>query len=90
MKEIIREASAGTVESSDALVQITPADGLELEIESVVLPQYGAAIRAAALETLGALGVAKAHVRILDRGALDCVIRARVETAALRAAEVEK
>ena len=30
-------------------------------------------------------GVECARVRLVDRGALDCVIRARVETAVLRA-----
>ena len=32
-------------------------------------------------------GVADANVRVVDRGALDCVIRERVETAILRAKE---
>ena len=35
-------------------------------------------------QVLAECGVDKAAVRVIDRGALDCVIRARVETAALR------
>ena len=35
-------------------------------------------------EVLAENGVEKANVRIIDRGALECVIRARVETAVLR------
>jgi len=89
VKKIVKEASAGTVESSDVLVHIAPnADGIEIDVESVVLYQFGDAIRAAVLETLQEQGVENARLRIMDRGALDCVIRARVETAVLRAEEV--
>ena len=89
MKRIVKEASAGTVESSDVLVHIAPNEsGIEIDVESVVLFQFGDAIRAAVLETLQEQGVENAKVRVMDRGALDCVIRARVETAVLRAEEV--
>lgn len=91
MNIIRQEAAAGTAESSDALVHIAPGTGtVELEIESVVLSQFGEAIRTAALETLTELGVDNAKVHIMDRGALDCVLRARVETAARRAMEVKE
>lgn len=85
---ILRSAVAGTLESSDAYVRIAPYDGqgIELEIESVVLAQYGPAIRRCVLETLAALGISSCRVAIQDRGALDCVLEARVEAAALRAA----
>ena len=42
-----------------------------------------------AMETLGRLGVENARVSIVDKGALDCTIKARVECAAMRAAEHE-
>ena len=89
MKRIVKEASAGTVESSDVLVHIAPNEsGIEIDVESVVLFQFGDAIRSAVLETLQEQGVENARVRVMDRGALDCVIRARVETAVMRAEEV--
>ena len=89
MKKIVKEASAGTVESSDVLVHIAPNEsGIELDVESVVLFQFGEAIRAAVLDTLREQGVENAKVRVMDRGALDCVIRARVETAVMCAEEV--
>lgn len=85
MAEIVRSASAGTLESSDAYVEIEPGDGtIELRVESVVEAQFGDAIRAAAREVLAGCGIQSARVRIADRGALDCVIRARVETAVRR------
>ena len=82
--EIIKNASAGTMESSDAYVEITPADDLNIELESVVLAQFGEDITAAVKDVLQQCGVEKANVRVVDRGALECVIRARVETAVNR------
>ena len=83
--KIIKSASAGTLESSDAYVEIEPAkDGIQLQVESVVMNQFGDAIEKTVREVLQEQSVENANVRIIDRGALDCVIRARVETAVLR------
>ena len=79
------KASAGTMESSDAYVEIEPCDsGLNIEIESVVLKQFGEKIKLAVSDVMREQGIEKAFVRVMDRGALECVIRARVETAVLR------
>ena len=87
--EIIKRAVAGTMESSDAYVEIEPnANGdVTVTLESVVAKQFGSRIKASVEEVLCEQGVRSASVRIIDRGALDCVIRARVETAILRAKE---
>ncbi len=88
--DIIKTAVAGTLESSDCMVTIEPAaKGVEIELESVVIMQYGRQIRKVVTETLKRLGVRKARVSIVDKGALDCTIKARVECAAMRAAEHE-
>ena len=85
MGEIIRRAVAGTLESSDVFVTLEPnASGLEIEIDSVVQNQFGEAIRRVAEVVLSEQKVQNAKLSIVDRGALDCVIRARVETAVLR------
>lgn len=86
--KIISAASAGTLESSDAYVEIEPTEGgNRIQIESVVMEQFGDAIEQAVLAVLKEQSVDNASVRIMDRGALDCVIRARVETAVLRGGE---
>ena len=77
-------AVAGTLESSDIYVEVEPCDKLELNIESVVLNQFGEEIRTVVHDVLSQCGVEKANVRVVDRGALECVIRARVETAIAR------
>ena len=82
--ELVKSAVAGTMESSDAYVEIEPAEGLQIQLESVVQEQFGDDIRAVVAEVLADNKVEKANVRVIDRGALECVIRARVETAILR------
>ena len=73
------------MESSDAYVEIEPGtDGIKLQLESVVMGQFGEAIETAVRTVLEELAVENANVRVVDRGALECVIRARVETAVLR------
>ena len=83
--EIVRYATAGTLESSDVYVEIEPgSDGISIQLESVVLEQFGDAIELAVQDVLKNLNVKNAQIRIADRGALECVLRARVETAVLR------
>ena len=83
--EIVRYATAGTLESSDVYVEIEPgSDGISIQLESVVLEQFGDAIQLAVRDVLKNLDVENAQLRIADRGALECVLRARVETAVLR------
>lgn len=86
--KILKNASAGTMESSDVYVQIEPgSDGIQLQLESVVAQQFGDSIKEVVREVLSEMNVEHAKVRIVDRGALECVIRARVETAVLRGKE---
>ncbi len=88
MTQIVRAATAGTLESSDVYVEIEPAEsGIQISLESVVKGQFGDAIEAVVREVLAQEGVEHARVSVADRGALDCVIRARVETAILRGKE---
>ncbi len=88
MTEIVRAAVAGTDEKSDIVVSIEPAEGgITLELNSSVKRQFGPAIEASIREVLEEMGVQNARVVANDRGALDCVIRARVETAVLRGKE---
>lgn len=82
---ILKPASAGTLESSDAQVTVEPNEqGVSLELTSSVMNQYGRQIQQTVLETLKNLGVTDARVTVVDHGALDCTIRARVECAVYR------
>ena len=86
--EIKKLATAGTMESSDAYVEIEPGNGqIQVTLESVVAQQFGDAIREVVMDVLHEQKVDSANVRVVDRGALECVLRARVETAVLRGKE---
>lgn len=87
--EIMKPAVAGTLESSDAQVTVEPGEGgIALSLTSSVMNQYGRQIRATVLETLERLGVASARVTVVDKGALDCTLKARVECAVFRSGGV--
>ena len=87
--ELKHTAMAGTMESSDIMVTIEPqtGGGIQLELTSSVMQQFGRQIESVIRETLRGLGVENAAVSVVDKGALDCTVRARVSAAALRAAD---
>lgn len=83
-----KSATAGTLESSDIKVLVEPAEENTIELESSVILQYGPAIRATIEDVLNRLDVQGVRIIATDKGALDCTIRARVETALFRGAEM--
>lgn len=89
--ELKTSSVTGTMESSDIQIMIEPRreGGVELELTSSVQKQYGRQIAAVIRETLAELAVENAYVKAVDKGALDCTIRARVSAAVFRAAGKE-
>ncbi|KRQ86122.1 Citrate lyase acyl carrier protein [Caloramator mitchellensis] len=86
--KIVRPAKAGTMESNDIYIMIYPNEnGNEIQLDSIVLKQFGKAIERVIMDTLNELEVDNALVVAKDRGALDYTIRARMETAIKRASE---
>jgi citrate lyase subunit gamma (acyl carrier protein) len=84
----LQTAQAGTLESSDIMITLSqgsPGSGLKIELESIVMAQYGEAIRRVITETVNEQGIADIYIKAVDRGALDCTIRARTLTALARA-----
>ena len=81
---IHRKTQAGTMQSSDLIVFVEPADTLEIDIESTVQQQFGHLIRERVDLVLGRLGLESGRIMVSDRGALDYTIEARVETAVRR------
>ena len=78
-------AVAGTLESSDVYVKVEPCDKLEIEVESVVYNQFADEIKKSVMEVVEDLKVTSGKISVNDKGAIDCVIKARVETAIRRA-----
>lgn len=84
-----KTAMAGTLESSDISITIGPnsSGNISIELKSPVEKQFGKQIKSIIKSTLESLGIKSAVVHAIDEGALDCVIKSRVEAAAMRASE---
>ena len=80
---------AGTMESGDMYVEVEPGTPgeIQVELDSAVTSQFGGQIRRTIQQTLTDCGVDGARVKAVDKGALDCTIRARVTAAAYRGAD---
>ncbi len=70
--------TAGTVEKGDAFVSIESANEREIQIRSKLQRIYGEAVRKTVEDMTSDL-VAK--IEVVDMGALDWVLRARIESA---------
>lgn len=87
--EIKNVAVAGTTESSDIMFIINQNENpnIEIELQSAVEKQYGDHIRQLIRNTVQQLGIKQVKIKAIDKGALDCTIKARLITAIFRAAE---
>lgn len=83
--EIKQTALAGTLESSDLQIMLSPGQGLTIDLDSSVVKQFGDQIKRVITTTLAAYDITDAKVKVVDKGALDCVIKARTMTVAQRA-----
>lgn len=87
--KITKAAKAGTLESSDIFIMVMPNEkgGIELQLESIVAKQFGDQIEKVILDKIREMNVEDVLIKAQDKGALDCTIGARVETAIKRATE---
>jgi citrate lyase subunit gamma (acyl carrier protein) len=86
-----RRAVAGTMESSDVMVEVIPWEKeLAIYLKSDVEKQYGKHIEKLVLEILEENKISKACINLNDKGALDFTIAARVKTALYRASKEEQ
>ncbi|MBM7869645.1 citrate lyase subunit gamma (acyl carrier protein) [Clostridium pascui] len=85
--KINKVAKAGTLESNDALIMIIPNDntGVEIEIESIVMKQFGEQIKKVISEKATELELDGVKIQVQDKGALDYTLKARLATAVARA-----
>ena len=83
--EIKKAATAGTLESSDCMVTVEPGEGkIDFSLESSVIHQYGNQLRKVALKNLD---IDNVRITIVDKGALDCTLKARIEGAVFRSVD---
>lgn len=82
---IQKKAVCGTLSSNDVYVRVAPAEALEITIESPVYYEFGEHIEKIVREKLEAMDVQTGSIHMEDKGALDCTLLARLETAVKRA-----
>ena len=88
--KLLHTGIAGTMESGDIYVEVEPGgNGIGIELNSTVGAQFGKQIKKVIETALATCGIENATVRAVDKGALDCTIRARITAAALRGADAD-
>ena len=87
--KLITIGNAGTMESNDIMITVEPSDGggVQVDLTSSVYRQFGKQIISVIKETVAEYGVKNAVITAVDKGALDCTVRARVAAALTRAAQ---
>lgn len=83
--KLIKNSFAGTLQSNDCLIRLSPGDEVKISLESPVSYEFGDQIRSLVEGILAEEGIEGALVEIEDKGALDCTIEARLKTAIGRA-----
>ena len=87
--KLITTGNAGTMESNDIMITVEPsnAGGVQVDLTSSVYQQFGKQIISVIKETVAEYDVKNAVITAVDKGALDCTVRARVAAARTRAAQ---
>lgn len=79
MAKLVKAAMAGFDEKNDALVTVEPiASGIEVELTSKVMRQYGDHIKALIKSTVEEAGFDGVKVIVQDKNAWDYTIQARI------------
>lgn len=79
-------ATAGTLESSDLQITIEPREkGINIDLSSSVQKQFGRQIILLIEKVCSDLNVEGANIKIVDKGAMNYVIEARLKAALFRA-----
>ena len=81
---IIKKAQAGSLESSDCLVTVEPAEAYSMSYSGQNETIFKRRTERIALETAARFSLL-ARLSVQDRGALEVTLRARIETAFERA-----
>ncbi|MDU2064610.1 MAG: citrate lyase subunit gamma [Sporomusaceae bacterium] len=90
MKTIRSTITVGFEEKNDALVTVSPnqpGQGITVALTSPVLRQYGEHLEALIVNTVKEAGYTDIHVKVLDKGAWDYALQARIVAALNRGAE---
>lgn len=87
--KIMKPAQAGSLLSNDVYIQLYPNEynRIDIDLKSVVIKQFKDAILKVLYDTLAAHDVTSCRLVVQDQGALDYVLKARLESAIIRSLE---
>ena len=87
--KLITTGNAGTMESNDIMITVEPSDagGVQVDLTSSVYQQFGKQIISVIKETVAEYDVKNAVITAVDKGALDCTLKARIEGAVFRSVD---
>lgn len=89
MMKIKHTALAGTLESSDIQFILSQGKGININLDSQVEKQFGKQIRKVITDLLAEYDIENVNVHAVDKGALDCTIKARLIAAIQRATDTK-
>lgn len=84
MKTIQKEASVGFEETNDAFVTVSPlaaGEGITVDLLSSVKRQYGEYLESLIMAVVEELGYTDVHIKVVDKGAWDYALKARIAAA---------
>lgn len=86
MNNIVNSSTVGNVDqNADCVITVSPAEsGINIKLESLVKNQFKQDIEATIYDELNKFDIQSANVEVVDRGAIDPVLRARLECAIKR------
>ena len=92
METEIVMAKAGTLESGDISIVVTPnnSGNNNIDLDSIVMLQYGETITKLMHKVLAYYQVVGLDIKAFDRGAVDFTIEARLVTALLRSGAIKE
>lgn len=83
----MKKGVAGTTESSDCQITVQEHAGIDVFVDSIVMDFFGDHIELLIKETLKELAIDNLKVTVIDKGAYDFTIKARLLTAIERMGE---
>jgi citrate lyase subunit gamma (acyl carrier protein) len=91
LMKIKTPATAGTMESGDIMIEIESGEQQHVEVvlKSSVANEFGKQITQTIRAAANEYGLEYAVINAVDKGALDCTIRARVAAACQRATQTD-
>lgn len=82
--KVVKPAVAGTLEEKDVMVTVEPIEsgaGVEVELDSIVIKQYGERIKNTVMQVLNEMDITDVHINVVDKGAKDIILKDRIESA---------